>query len=814
MNSRKSNILSINSFENSNLEKENKQKESSDRGTVKTENNEIVLTIKEINEDEDEPDKNDNVDRNKKSKNIDQNILYDEEEEALLKYKKNTLEDKFEDLNNKFKGKGDIKIYDIIKKKSESENKNEINENIKKEMKRILDNLSCKIYTYALLFLTLYLIGIFQLLDLFDSTKKETGIIFKSFFFDKLKEGNETFKELYINSCFKNIPEFDFAFVTSFIGSFPLKFCGFFISSLIFTILNSFLFINFSKLDFEKQKYDFFDFFHIAIYFLLFFISFGAISLFPHEKISEGIIDYENKRILYSEKNEEKSENDEKKEEEIKEQVVQEIQEDKKEKEGEENRKEKKEEKLILRPKYEMQTKLFMIIGIGIIFAYILNKLINYLFYRYSSKFFEENFELIFIIIYDGSYIISLIFYLFFHYQLIVIKELENTEEKEEKIKSKYYRICGFLIYYEKELIDSSKINKNKLKVHGLRKRNINLNEDSKQNRNENSVVNKEINNININCRDIFCSIIIPCYKNCKKEDKNSKYCCASCKLGFRKFFYRSQEKNRILLNIFKHCTCCICEECCGCCPKCQKCCCECCSKFPLDEFYEEEEIFCYVYQSQRKCSWFCDLFFNKNILSLIIANILIEICIIGTEKKINENLEIRTVTENFKTLGVYLAIFFILIFIYTRSCFILLKYDYNFHTKLIFGIYSYNIIISGFSSFGKKKLKNVADDWLLLIPLSWAKYINFLVLDKLVGVLDEENIDILSNSFIMTCIFFIYDIIVFIVSDLFDIASDTLILFQFIIGLFIYFFLLFQLIFFLINNNNFLFNNFKNMFH
>ena len=132
----------------------------------------------------------------------------------------------------------------------------------------------------------------------------------------------------------------------------------------------------------------------------------------------------------------------------------------------------------------------------------------------------------------------------------------------------------------------------------------------------------------------------------------------------------------------------------------------------------------------------------------------------------------------------------------------------------MIISIYSYNIIISGFSSFGKKKLKNAADDWLLLIPLGYAKYINFLVLDKLVGILDEENIDILSNSFIMTCIFFIYDIIVFIVSDLFDIDSDTLILFQFIIGLFIYFFLLFELIFFLINNNKFLFNNFKNMFH
>ena len=218
-----------------------------------------------------------------------------------------------------------------------------------------------------------------------------------------------------------------------------------------------------------------------------------------------------------------------------------------------------------------------------------------------------------------------------------------------------------------------------------------------------------------------------------------------------------------------------------------------------MDEFYEEEEIFCYVYQSQRKCSWFCDLFFNKNILSLIITNILIEICIIGTEKKINENLEIRTVTENFKTLGVYLAIFLILIFIYTRSCFVLLKCNDICLAILIIFIYSYNIIISGFSSFGKKKLKNVADDWLLLIPLGLTKYINFLVLDKLVGVLDEENIDILSNSFIMTCIFFIYDIVVFIVSDLFDIDSDTLILFQFIIGLFIYVFLVFELSFFLL---------------
>ena len=54
------------------------------------------------------------------------------------------------------------------------------------------------------------------------------------------------------------------------------------------------------KLDLEKEKYDFFDFFHVSIYFVLFFISFGAISLFAHEKISEGIIYYEKQIKLYT----------------------------------------------------------------------------------------------------------------------------------------------------------------------------------------------------------------------------------------------------------------------------------------------------------------------------------------------------------------------------------------------------------------------------------------------------------------------------------------------------------------------------------
>ena len=64
-----------------------------------------------------------------------------------------------------------------------------------------------------------------------------------------------------------------------------------------------------------------------------------------------------------------------------------------------------------------------------------------------------------------------------------------------------------------------------------------------------------------------------------------------------------------------------------------------------LKETYEEEEeTFCYIYQTQRKCSWFCDLFFQNNVISLIIHNISIELEIIGFEKKLNENLESRKI--------------------------------------------------------------------------------------------------------------------------------------------------------------------------
>ena len=315
----------------------------------------------------------------------------------------------------------------------------------------------------------------------------------------------------------------------------------------------------------------------------------------------------------------------------------------------------------------------------------------------------------------------------------------------------------------------------------------------------DNAIINKKINindgieNQNNNYTyyyEIILPICFPCYNYCKKDNK---YCCASCKLGCRKCFYNLNKTEFFLFA----CECCKCEECCNCCLCCQNCC-LCCQKLELKETYEEEEIFCHAYKVQRKCSWFCDLLFRKGIISLIICNILTEIGNIGFQKKLNENLENKSLHKDFLIIGIYLALLFyrsifglirILIMVYHFFEYETEKKDEDF-TGISFSIiisYMDIIVFSGFSIFGKNKLKKVTDEYLILIPLSWAKFFNFAVIESLVNILKEEEIDILSSSFIMTCIFFVYDIIVFIITDLIDLKSDIIIIFQFAFGILVF---------------------------
>ena len=736
----------------------------------------------------------------------------------LFNYKENKLQNKLSYLS---KSIAQTKIYDIMYqdkleddesqpfKENESKSDESLNENEEDNIENIVKEFECygckclRIYVLGLFFFIFYLNGFFQLLDLFDVCKKELGIIFKSFFNNKKRENDETFFELYINSCFKSIPEFDFAFFTSFLGIFPLKGCGFFISSIIFTILNSVLIIGFTKFDFEKEKHDIIDFIYILLYFIVFFITFGSISLFAHQKYSEGIISFIRLREKYEKKQAEKQQ----KEEKIT--SVNNINNDDINNDNNINNFEDITNNIDKVNRGEdkgcwKEGGLFICHCIGIILAYILNRGINIGIYKTSKNFYEDHFIIIFIYIYVGSNIISLFLYLFFFIETTLIKNRIKTKKERNQ---KFFTILGFLIYYEKvpsknkdREKENDKINitqeniskDNNIKVVTYpEKRNRNINQKIIKNSTENRINDDEkqskitINcnenkNKNINYKDILFKIICPCYNRCKRENINNKYCCASYKLGFRKCFLNSKDTEFEPIC----CDCCQCQECCSCFKCCQ--CCICCEKLELDEKYEEEEIFCYVYQVQRKCSWFCDLFFKNNILSLIVHNIVVEIGIIGFETKFNENLENKSLYDDFISIVIYLVFCAIMTLIFTGCCVCTTKEkNLSGFSILSIAFHSINIVFSGLSYFTRNTSKAIINNWLILFPIAYTKFLNFVVLATLVEILDKNNRDILSNSFVMTSIFFIYDIIVFIITGFLGLSSDTLILFQFIFGLF-----------------------------
>ena len=204
--SRNQDFLIINNPTSGRLNAESKEPKE-DISDKKEDNKENIVDIPDKKEDNKENKTDVKGKKEASSNKVFKSKFYNNEVIPLLKTKKAKLQNKFKSLYDKFDKLGDKPIYDIIEKYSEEKNGNSSAEDLIeidqgnlekiKEKKRIyLEKRKCKIYTLAFLFLTFYLVGIFQLLDLFDATKKITGIIFKLFFSNKSNENKETFKDL------------------------------------------------------------------------------------------------------------------------------------------------------------------------------------------------------------------------------------------------------------------------------------------------------------------------------------------------------------------------------------------------------------------------------------------------------------------------------------------------------------------------------------------------------------------------------------------------------------------------------------------
>ena len=89
-------------------------------------------------------------------------------------------------------------------------------------------------------------------------------------------------------------------------------------------------------------------------------------------------------------------------------------------------------------------------------------------------------------------------------------------------------------------------------------------------------------------------------------------------------------------------------------------------------------------------------------------------------------------------------------------------------------------IIFSGFSLFGSKGLQNFTMFYLIPFPLALTKFYFFLLMNCLINIMDNGNIDLLSNSTIISLSLMLYNLITSIFTDILDIEDKALITFQF----------------------------------
>ena len=263
-----------------------------------------------------------------------------------------------------------------------------------------------------------------------------------------------------------------------------------------------------------------------------------------------------------------------------------------------------------------------------------------------------------------------------------------------------------------------------------------------------------------------------------KKTKKANKVACSSFRLFCRKIHHIFFISKSIYCckSFAEECgewfTCLECKQCCQECPCCQ--CCLCC-KEEINESNQVNYFFCYCFKVQGFISWFCDLLSKKQLIALITSIILLEIQIIGFEKKLKRNLNEDTN---------YIFIYIIAYFIMGGSNEMKKSGGYN-------STFSFVIILatlfSGFSYFGGESLRNFTAKYLEPNVIAMVKFYYFYIMNHLIILYDSNNVDLLSNSMVVSFFLILYNLISYLFIDI--VFSDqkyekSMMLFQFIFGI------------------------------
>ena len=217
---------------------------------------------------------------------------YKEERKSLLKNKKMSLFYKLTSINQRLEKSVDINDFFI---RQINENTNEMHDSIKNRNSFFLVFI---IKIIGGIFVTLYLIGVFEIIGIMDAIEEELFSSVLLYFLRENKEKRTDFYHNYINLAIK-IPSFAPFYLSSLLSNIIINFFGFYLTTILVIIINILtIYFGVNNFDFHKdelleENYTLKEFLALLFIFICFYISVGIVALVPLDIIQDGFKDYD-----------------------------------------------------------------------------------------------------------------------------------------------------------------------------------------------------------------------------------------------------------------------------------------------------------------------------------------------------------------------------------------------------------------------------------------------------------------------------------------------------------------------------------------
>ena len=283
-------------------EKENQIKDDNEDNEIEhiliNKDKEIENQTREDNKDNDNNSlsEKENIKDDEKKKEIElifKNRDYNKEKEFIINNEKKSL---IEDLNkvskniNKYKTVRDFLL--ISRKKSKK-----IMPEITSERNKCFICFNLRVI--GVIFMTLYITGLYIYIGLKDSIMEEIKVSAKIYLFNSKRVDNSTFFDIYKKTNI-GTPKFSLYFITSSFSGFMFNCMGIYLQTIIVLIFNTVIIIGLYLFEFHikedniNEAYSFIQFFYLLVYYILLYSFTGIISMLPHTIFFQLLINMKN----------------------------------------------------------------------------------------------------------------------------------------------------------------------------------------------------------------------------------------------------------------------------------------------------------------------------------------------------------------------------------------------------------------------------------------------------------------------------------------------------------------------------------------